>query len=111
MSNTNCITPSVNTTLFAVVLTGSMANIAHIRDPRFAFVKHDVTNFIEVQGPLDHVLHFASPASPNDYLELPIQTLKVGALGTHRALGLAKAKRAKFLLASKIGRASCRERV
>ncbi len=82
------------------LLTGSMANIAHIREPRFTFVKHDVTNFIEVQGPLDYVLHFASPASPIDYLELPIQTLKVGALGTHRALGLAKAKKAKFLLAS-----------
>ncbi len=82
------------------LLTGSMDNIAHIRDPRFAFVKHDVTNFIEIQGPLDYVLHFASPASPIDYLELPIQTLKVGALGTHKALGLAKARGAKFLLAS-----------
>jgi len=82
------------------LLTGSMDNIAHIRDPRFEFVRHDVTNFIEVQGPLDYVLHFASPASPIDYLELPIQTLKVGALGTHKALGLAKARGAKFLLAS-----------
>ncbi len=82
------------------LLTGSLANVAHIREPRFTFVKHDVTNFIEVEGPLDYVLHFASPASPIDYLELPIQTLKVGSLGTHRALGLAKAKRAKFLLAS-----------
>jgi dTDP-glucose 4,6-dehydratase len=82
------------------LLTGSMANVAHIREPRFTFVKHDVTNFIEVEGPLDYVLHFASPASPIDYLELPIQTLKVGSLGTHRALGLAKAKAAKFLLAS-----------
>ena len=82
------------------LLTGSMDNIAHIRDPRFAFVQHDVTNFIEIQGPLDYVLHFASPASPIDYLELPIQTLKVGALGTHKALGLAKARGAKFLLAS-----------
>ena len=63
------------------------------RDPRFRFVKHDVTNHIDVDGPLDYVLHFASPASPIDYLELPIQTLKVGALGTHKALGLAKAKR------------------
>jgi len=82
------------------LLTGSLDNIAHIRDPDFLFVKHDVTNFIVVDGPLDYVLHFASPASPIDYLELPIQTLKVGALGTHKALGLAKARGARFLLAS-----------
>jgi len=82
------------------LLTGALDNIAHIRDPRFLFVKHDVTNFIVIDGPLDYVLHFASPASPIDYLELPIQTLKVGALGTHKALGLAKARGAKFLLAS-----------
>jgi dTDP-glucose 4,6-dehydratase len=82
------------------LVTGSLDNIAHIRDPRFLFVKHDVTNFIVVDGPLDYVLHFASPASPIDYLELPIQTLKVGALGTHKALGLAKARGARFLLAS-----------
>jgi dTDP-glucose 4,6-dehydratase len=82
------------------LLTGSLDNIAHIRDPRFLFVKHDVTNFIVIDGTLDYVLHFASPASPIDYLELPIQTLKVGALGTHKALGLAKARGAKFLLAS-----------
>jgi dTDP-glucose 4,6-dehydratase len=82
------------------LLTGSTDNIAHINDPRFLFVKHDVTNYIVVGGPVDYVLHFASPASPIDYLELPIQTLKVGALGTHKALGLAKEKRAKFLLAS-----------
>jgi len=82
------------------LLTGTLDNIAHIRDPRFLFVKHDVTNFIVIDGPLDYVLHFASPASPIDYLELPIQTLKVGALGTHKALGLAKARGAKFLLAS-----------
>jgi dTDP-glucose 4,6-dehydratase len=82
------------------LLTGSLDNIAHIRDPRFAFMRHDVTTFIAVDGPLDYVLHFASPASPIDYLELPIQTLKVGALGTHNALGLAKARRARFLLAS-----------
>src|SRR5947208_9378975 len=82
-------------------ITGSPANVAHLREHRdFQFVLHDVTNFIEVQGPLDGVLHFASPASPIDYLELPIQTLKVGSLGTHRPLGLAKAKRARFLLAS-----------
>ena len=82
------------------LLTGNPENIAHIRDPRFLFVKHDVTNYIVVDGPVDYVLHFASPASPLDYLELPIQTLKVGALGTHKALGVAKARGAKFLLAS-----------
>ena len=82
------------------LLTGSLDNIAHIQDPRFIFVEYDVTNFISVKGDIDYVLHFASPASPIDYLELPIQTLKVGSLGTHRALGLAKARRAKFLLAS-----------
>jgi dTDP-glucose 4,6-dehydratase len=82
------------------LLTGSLDNIAHIRDGRFLFIKHDVTNYIVVDGPLDYVLHAASPASPIDYLELPIQTLKVGALGTHKALGLAKARKAKFLLAS-----------
>ena len=64
------------------------------------FIKHDVTNYIYVDGPVDFVLHWASPASPIDYLELPIQTLKVGALGTHNALGLAKAKNARFVLAS-----------
>jgi dTDP-glucose 4,6-dehydratase len=82
------------------LLTGSVANIAHIRDRRFLFIHHDVTNYIVIDGALDYVLHFASPASPIDYAELPIQTLKVGALGTHKALGLAKARRAKFLLAS-----------
>jgi dTDP-glucose 4,6-dehydratase len=82
------------------LLTGSVDNIAHIRDDRFLFVKHDVTNYIVVDGPLDYVLHLASPASPIDYMELPIQTLKVGALGTHKALGLALARKAKFLLAS-----------
>jgi UDP-glucuronate decarboxylase len=82
------------------LLTGSADNIAHLRDPRFLFVKHDVTNYIVVDGPIDYVLHFASPASPIDYLELPIQTLKVGALGTHKALGVAKSRGAKFLLAS-----------
>src|SRR5438067_1890180 len=82
-------------------ITGSPASVADLREHRaFQFVLHAVTNFIEVQGPLDGVLHFASPASPVDYLELPIQTLKVGSLGTHKALGLAKAKRARFLLAS-----------
>jgi dTDP-glucose 4,6-dehydratase len=82
------------------LVTGSTGNVAHIRDPKFLFIKHDVTNYIVVDGPLDYVLHFASPASPIDYLELPIQTLKVGALGTHKALGLAKARGARFLLAS-----------
>ena len=82
------------------LLTGTIENIAHIQDPRFSFIKHDVTNYIYVAGPLDYVLHFASPASPVDYAQLPIQTLKVGALGTHKALGLAKEKGAKFLLAS-----------
>ncbi len=83
------------------LLTGSMANIEHLFGREgFVFEKYDVTNFIHVPGPLAFVLHFASPASPIDYLELPIQTLKVGSLGTHKALGLAKAKGARFLLAS-----------
>ncbi len=83
------------------LITGTTDNIAHLAGhPRFSFIKHDVTNYIYVAGPLDAILHFASPASPIDYLELPIQTLKVGALGTHKALGLAKAKGARFLLAS-----------
>ena len=83
------------------LITGSTRNIEHLagRDD-FLFIKHDVTNYIYIEGPLDAVLHFASPASPIDYLNLPIQTLKVGALGTHKALGLAKAKDARFLLAS-----------
>jgi dTDP-glucose 4,6-dehydratase len=82
-------------------LTGSPDNIAHLLgNPGFSFVKHDVTNFIYVKGGLDGVLHFASPASPVDYLELPIQTLKVGSLGTHKTVGLAKEKRARYLLAS-----------
>jgi dTDP-glucose 4,6-dehydratase len=82
-------------------VTGSPDNIAHlIGNQRFRFLQHDVTNFMFVEGALDGVLHFASPASPVDYLELPIQTLKVGSLGTHKALGLAKAKGARFFLAS-----------
>ncbi len=82
-------------------LTGSPDNLAHLMgNERFEFIQHDVTNFIYVPGSLDGVLHFASPASPVDYLQLPIQTLKVGSLGTHKALGLAKAKGARFLLAS-----------
>lgn len=82
-------------------ITGSPDNIAHlVGNPQFTFVQHDVTRFIEVPGPLDGILHFASPASPVDYLEFPIQTLKVGSLGTHNSLGLAKAKGARFFLAS-----------
>jgi dTDP-glucose 4,6-dehydratase len=80
--------------------TGDVANIEHLGQRDFVFVKHDVTNYIVVEGPLDYVFHFASPASPIDYLKLPIQTLKVGGLGTHNCLGLAKAKGARFLLAS-----------
>jgi dTDP-glucose 4,6-dehydratase len=82
------------------LLTGSTANIAHLANRDFTFIKHDVTNYIYIEGPVDYVLHWASPASPIDYLELPIPTLKVGALGTHKALGLAKAKNATFVLAS-----------
>ena len=83
------------------LITGSLDNLAHLgNEPRFEFVEHDVTTYIDLAGELDGVLHFASPASPVDYLELPIQTLKVGSLGTHNALGLAKAKGARMLLAS-----------
>jgi len=82
-------------------ITGSADNLTAVsRHPRFSFVRHDVTEYVRIAGPLDWVLHFASPASPRDYLELPIQTLKVGALGTHNALGVARATRARFLLAS-----------
>jgi len=83
------------------LVTGSDTNVSHLLShPRFRFVRQDVTRYIEVPGPVDAVLHFASPASPPDYLKLPIQTLKVGALGTHNALGLALAKKAKFMQAS-----------
>src|SRR6187455_2412902 len=82
------------------LLTGDTANIAHLVNRDFTFIKHDVTNYIYVEGPVYAVLHWASPASPIDYLELPIPTLKVGALGTHKALGLAKEKKARFVLAS-----------
>lgn len=83
------------------LITGSTDNIAHLAgNERFAFVKHNVSNYIYVDGPLDAVLHFASPASPNDYLEHPIPTLKVGSLGTLNTIGLAKAKNARYLLAS-----------
>ncbi len=83
------------------LITGNPDNIAHLfGNENFIFIKHDVTEYIYVEGSLDYILHFASPASPIDYLKLPIQTLKVGSLGTHKALGLAKAKSAGFLLAS-----------
>lgn len=82
------------------LLTGNTDNIAHLVNEDFLFLHHDVTNYIFIDGPVDFVLHWASPASPIDYLELPIPTLKVGALGTHKALGLAKAKGATFVLAS-----------
>ncbi len=81
-------------------ITGSRDNIGHIKSGRFQLVEYNVTQYIEIEGPLDYILHFASPASPIDYLEFPIQTLKVGSLGTHNALGLAREKKAKFLLAS-----------
>lgn len=83
------------------LITGNIQNIAHLfENENFLFIKHDITNYIYVNGEVDYVLHFASPASPIDYLKLPIQTLKVGSLGTHKALGLAKEKKARFLLAS-----------
>jgi dTDP-glucose 4,6-dehydratase len=83
------------------LLTGNINNISHLAgNDNFRFVKHDVTNYLFLPGKIDYILHFASPASPVDYLQLPIQTLKVGSLGTHKALGLAKEKNARFLLAS-----------
>jgi len=83
------------------LITGNTRNIGHLAgNPNFSFIRHDITNYIYINGPLDAVLNFASPASPIDYLKLPIQTLKVGALGTHNTLGLALAKGARFLLAS-----------
>jgi dTDP-glucose 4,6-dehydratase len=82
------------------LLTGDLTNIQHLTGRDFVFVRHDVTNYINLEGPLDWIFHFASPASPIDYLRVPIQTLKVGSLGTHNSLGLAKAKKARFLLAS-----------
>lgn len=83
------------------LITGNMDNVAHlIGNRKFTFIHHNVTEYMYVEGNLDNILHFASPASPIDYLELPIQTLKVGSLGTHKTLGLAKAKNARFLLAS-----------
>lgn len=83
------------------LVTGNMANLEHLfGNPLFSFVRHDVSNYVAVSGLVDQVLHFASPASPKDYLDMPIQTLKVGSLGTHNCLGLAKAKAARFFLAS-----------
>jgi dTDP-glucose 4,6-dehydratase len=82
------------------LVTGDVENVQHLAGRDFVLVKHDVTSYITLDGPLDFLFHFASPASPIDYLKLPIQTLKVGSLGTHNALGLAKAKQARFLLAS-----------
>jgi dTDP-glucose 4,6-dehydratase len=83
------------------LLTGSTDNIAHLLgNSQFRFVKHNVVDYLYVEGPVDAILHFASPASPVDYLEMPIQTLKVGSLGTHKALGLAREKKARFLMAS-----------
>ncbi|MBP92768.1 MAG: NAD-dependent dehydratase [Flavobacteriaceae bacterium] len=82
-------------------ITGDSKNIKHLMDnPNFEFIEHDVTEFIKIEGELDYILHFASPASPIDYLKIPIQTLKVGSLGTHNLLGLAKAKKARILIAS-----------
>ena len=80
-------------------ITGDLKNITHL-NANFEFIEHDVTEFIKIEGPLDYILHFASPASPIDYLKIPIQTLKVGSLGTHNLLGLAKAKKARILIAS-----------
>jgi dTDP-glucose 4,6-dehydratase len=82
------------------LLTGDIANVERLTGRDFVFVKHDVTNYIALEGDLDYIFHFASPASPIDYLKLPIQTLKVGSLGTHNVLGVAKAKKARVLLAS-----------
>lgn len=82
-------------------ITGDKKNISHLKEnPNFVFINHDVTEFVSIEGELDYILHFASPASPIDYLKIPIQTLKVGSLGTHNLLGLAKAKNARILIAS-----------
>ncbi|MFZ1517265.1 MAG: UDP-glucuronic acid decarboxylase family protein [Ignavibacteriaceae bacterium] len=95
------ISEGINVICIDNLLTGSKENIQHlIGNPKFKFINHDVTNFIEVPESVDYILHFASPASPLDYHQLPIQTLKVGSLGTHNSLGLAKVKQARFLLAS-----------
>jgi dTDP-glucose 4,6-dehydratase len=82
-------------------ITGDKKNLQHLaHHPHFEFIEHDVTQYIKIDGDLDYILHFASPASPIDYLKIPIQTLKVGSLGTHNLLGLAKAKQARILIAS-----------
>jgi dTDP-glucose 4,6-dehydratase len=83
------------------LITGDLMNIEHLRsNPNFELIHHDATRYIHIDGSLDYILHFASPASPIDYLKIPIQTLKVGAMGTHNCLGLAKAKGARILVAS-----------
>jgi dTDP-glucose 4,6-dehydratase len=83
------------------LITGALANVEHLRtNDRFAFIRHDISHALEIDGPIDNILHFASPASPVDYLQYPIQTLKVGSLGTHNTLGLAKLKEARYLVAS-----------
>ena len=95
------ISEGINVICIDNLLTGSKENIQHlIGNPKFKFINHDVTNFIDIPESVDYILHFASPASPLDYHQLPIQTLKVGSLGTHNSLGLAKIKQARFLLAS-----------
>jgi len=95
------LSENINVICVDNLITGNTNNIAHLAgNQNFKFIKHDVTNFIFIPGRVDYILHFASPASPIDYLQLPIQTLKVGSLGTHKALGLAKEKKARFLLAS-----------
>ena len=81
-------------------ITGNLNNISHLsKNPNFNLIEHDITNFIKIDQPIDYILNFASPASPIDYLKIPIQTLKVGSIGTHNLLGLAKAKKARILLA------------
>ncbi len=95
------LTEGCRVTAIDNLVTGSVQNIAHlVGNDLFRFIRHDVTEYMVIDGPVDYILHFASPASPIDYLKLPIQTLKVGSLGTHKTLGLAKAKHARFLLAS-----------
>ena len=83
------------------LITGSLGNVEHLRsNPQFSFIRHDISHHLDIDGPIDNILHFASPASPVDYLRHPIPTLKVGSLGTHNTLGLAKAKNSSYLLAS-----------
>lgn len=95
------IAENMNVVAMDNLITGNLDNISHLIDhPEFKFIEHDVTNFIQIEGPLDYILHFASPASPIDYLKIPIQTLKVSSLGTHNLLGLAKNKKSRILVAS-----------